>query len=133
MSFPPLQHTEYFTAVDSVLDTGLYFHNRSFLSYYSFVFNSSFFCVADRAGLPGGRLHLPGAVVPGVGRGGRDGGQGQGPDGPALTAGVSAALGPFTAEEAASEAAAARLTQSRQSLSLNYVFKVRINNRGYPS
>jgi hypothetical protein len=68
-----------------------------------------------------------------VGRGGRDGGQGQGPDGPALTAGVSAALGPFAAEEAASEAAAARLTQSRQSLSLNYVFKVRINNRGSPS
>jgi hypothetical protein len=83
-----------------------------------------FFCVVDRAGLPGGWLHLPGAVVPGVGRGGRDGGQGQGPDGPALTAGVSAALGPFAAEEAASEAAAARLTQSRQSLSLNYVLKV---------
>jgi hypothetical protein len=86
-----------------------------------------FFCIVDRVGLPGGRLHLPGAVVPGVGRGGRDGGQGQGPDGPALTAGVSAALGPFATEGAASEAAAARLTQCRQSLSLIYVLRVRIN------
>jgi len=43
--------------------------------------------------VPGRRLHLPGGVVAGVGGGGRDGGQGQGPHDPGLPFGIPAALG----------------------------------------
>ena len=51
------------------------------------------FIAADRAGVPGCGVSVPGALVAGLGGGGRDGGQGEGPHGSALPFGVSAALG----------------------------------------